>query len=188
MAGNDDPTNPAHYHMPIEPRDFIMANGLGYCEGNVIKYVCRWRMKNGVIDLRKARNYIDRLILEAEKETPMAERKRPPFTYTVKRDSLKWGCAPLVLLAVLLAVAMSGCVSRSVVRLNETTADGGTFRIVYRNIGDARSEQQVDYQADEWRLRVGSASDVISPAHEAAAAQLTALAASLGELLGKIPW
>ncbi len=31
----------------------------------------------------------------------MAERKRPAFTYTVKRDSLKWGCAPLLLIAAL---------------------------------------------------------------------------------------
>ena len=182
-----DPTDPSHYHMPIEPREFIMANRLGWCEGNIVKYVCRWRNKNGAVDLRKARNYIDRLIVEAEKEATMAERKRPKFTWSVKSERAQYGCAPFVAVLIL-CLLLAGCVSRSVVRLNETTADGGTFRIVYRNIGDARSEQRVDYSADDWRLQVGSASDITSPAHEAAAAQLTALAGALAEALGKLPW
>ena len=52
-----------HYKdMPIQPVQFIHANGIGYFEGNVIKYVSRWRAKGGVEDLRKARHYIDLLI------------------------------------------------------------------------------------------------------------------------------
>jgi hypothetical protein len=31
-------------------------------EGNVIKYVSRWRKKNGIADLEKAKHYIDLLI------------------------------------------------------------------------------------------------------------------------------
>ena len=42
-----------------------MANNMSYCEANVVKYVSRWRSKNGVEDLRKARHYIDLLIEEA---------------------------------------------------------------------------------------------------------------------------
>ena len=38
----------------------------GYCAGNVIKYVWRYRDKNGVEDLKKARWYLDRLIANAE--------------------------------------------------------------------------------------------------------------------------
>jgi hypothetical protein len=52
-----------HYKdLPIQPVQYIHANGVGYFEGNVIKYVTRWRAKNGVEDLRKARHYLDLLI------------------------------------------------------------------------------------------------------------------------------
>ena len=52
-----------HYsNLAIEPIDFIIANNLGFCEGNVIKYISRWKAKNGVEDLEKARWYIDFLI------------------------------------------------------------------------------------------------------------------------------
>lgn len=51
-------------NLPIQPIDFILENGLGFCEGNVIKYVTRWKHKNGIEDLEKARHYIDMLIAE----------------------------------------------------------------------------------------------------------------------------
>lgn len=52
-----------HYRdLAIQPAAFIMANGLGYIEGNVVKYVSRWRAKGGVDDLKKARHYLDMLI------------------------------------------------------------------------------------------------------------------------------
>lgn len=56
-----------HYKsMKIQPVEYIHANGIGYCEGAVIKYVSRWRNKNGLEDLRKAKHFIDLLIeLEA---------------------------------------------------------------------------------------------------------------------------
>lgn len=53
---------PKHYKMPIEPIDFILTNGLGFCEGNIIKYVSRYGVKGGLDDLKKARHYIDMLI------------------------------------------------------------------------------------------------------------------------------
>lgn len=56
IAGN-------HYKdLPIQPVQYIHANGIGYFEGNVIKYVTRWRAKGGVEDLKKARHYLDLLI------------------------------------------------------------------------------------------------------------------------------
>jgi hypothetical protein len=52
-----------HYKsMRIQPVEFIHANEIGYFEGNVIKYVSRWRSKGGVADLEKAKHYIDLLI------------------------------------------------------------------------------------------------------------------------------
>lgn len=55
-----------HYRaMKIQPVEFIHANGLDFLTGNVIKYVCRHRNKNGRQDLEKARHYID-LLLQLE--------------------------------------------------------------------------------------------------------------------------
>lgn len=52
-----------HYKsLAIQPVQYIHANQIGYFEGNVIKYVTRWRDKGGVSDLRKAQHYIEMLI------------------------------------------------------------------------------------------------------------------------------
>lgn len=60
---------PDHYDYSIQPVDFIMANDIPFCEGNVIKYVCRHRLKNGIEDLKKARHYIDILIHRLEQNS-----------------------------------------------------------------------------------------------------------------------
>jgi hypothetical protein len=55
-----------HYKkLKIQPVEYIHANGLGYFEGNVIKYITRWRDKGGSADLLKAKHYIE-LLLELE--------------------------------------------------------------------------------------------------------------------------
>jgi hypothetical protein len=52
-----------HYKdLPIQPIEYIHANAMGYMEGNVVKYVSRWRKKNGIADLEKAKHYIELLI------------------------------------------------------------------------------------------------------------------------------
>jgi hypothetical protein len=52
-----------HYKsLVIQPVEYIHGNGLGFCEGSVIKYVTRWKHKNGIEDLKKARHFIDLLI------------------------------------------------------------------------------------------------------------------------------
>jgi hypothetical protein len=57
-----------HYKdLKIQPVEYIHANAIPYFEGNVIKYVSRWRAKNGIADLKKARHYIDLLIELEEK-------------------------------------------------------------------------------------------------------------------------
>lgn len=56
-----------HYKSKgIQPWDFIVANNMGFLDGNVVKYVTRYRQKNGLQDLEKARHYLDKLI-EVEK-------------------------------------------------------------------------------------------------------------------------
>jgi hypothetical protein len=51
----------SHYKLPIQPIEFIERNGLGFCEGNVIKYVCRYKQKGGAQDLDKAIHYLELL-------------------------------------------------------------------------------------------------------------------------------
>ena len=52
-----------HYRdKGIQPIIYIHANNLGFCEGNVVKYITRWRDKNGIADLEKAKHYIELLI------------------------------------------------------------------------------------------------------------------------------
>ena len=56
-----------HYKTAIQPVEYIHANDIGFCEGNVIKYVSRWKKKNGLNDLEKAKHYLELLIqLETE--------------------------------------------------------------------------------------------------------------------------
>lgn len=52
-----------HYaDYAIQPLEFCVLNNIPFLEGNVIKYICRWRKKNGVEDLQKAKHYIEMLI------------------------------------------------------------------------------------------------------------------------------
>src|SRR5690606_26720989 len=55
-----------HYRgKGIQPLAFVMSNSLNFCQANVIKYIFRYKDKNGPEDLLKARHYID-LLLEYE--------------------------------------------------------------------------------------------------------------------------
>lgn len=52
-----------HYKdMKIQPIEFAMANNLNACQTNILKYICRYKDKNGKQDLEKAKHYIDLLI------------------------------------------------------------------------------------------------------------------------------
>jgi len=58
--------HPTHYTQgKVEVIDFIEA--MGFLDGNVIKYVARYKHKNGLEDLKKARWYLDRLINNTKK-------------------------------------------------------------------------------------------------------------------------
>lgn len=53
----------AHYkNKSIQPWDYIVQNEIPYLEGNIIKYISRWRDKGGLDDLRKAQHYLSKLI------------------------------------------------------------------------------------------------------------------------------
>lgn len=58
----------SHYKkLKIQPVEYIMANNIPYMEGNIIKYVTRWRDKAGIQDLEKAKHYIEMLIEQEKK-------------------------------------------------------------------------------------------------------------------------
>jgi len=49
----------------IQPIIYIHANNLGFCKGNVVKYITRWKSKGGKADILKAIHYLE-LLLEVE--------------------------------------------------------------------------------------------------------------------------
>lgn len=71
---NDSVNHPTHYTQgKMEVIDAIEGLEAGFHEGNIIKYVARWRYKNGVEDLKKARWYLERLIEQAEYQEPQPQ-------------------------------------------------------------------------------------------------------------------
>lgn len=63
QRADDTQVGGSHYKdKTIQPWDYIIANDLGYLEGNVVKYVSRWKNKNGIEDLKKAQHYLAKLL------------------------------------------------------------------------------------------------------------------------------
>ena len=62
MPNNDVVKHPEHYTKGIEMWEYAYSQNLDFFEGNIIKYVTRWRHKNGMEDLLKARQYLNKLI------------------------------------------------------------------------------------------------------------------------------
>jgi len=64
-----DSINPSHYKQGnIQVIDFILDQDMTYVEGNIIKYVSRYKFKNGLEDLKKAQWYLNKLMLEMTKD------------------------------------------------------------------------------------------------------------------------
>ena len=73
MMTDDNVHSPKHYNQAeIECIEAIEAATDGgfefYLQGNIIKYIWRYRYKNGVEDLKKAKWYLDKLIQEKENQ------------------------------------------------------------------------------------------------------------------------
>ena len=59
--------NGTHYSkLKIQPTEYIIANKLGYVEGNVIKYVTRHKDKGKQDDIKKAIHYLEMLLEKYE--------------------------------------------------------------------------------------------------------------------------
>lgn len=60
----------SHYkNKGIQPIEYILSNDLGFCEGNVVKYITRYKEKNGIDDLEKAKHYIEFLIDDVKNQS-----------------------------------------------------------------------------------------------------------------------
>lgn len=67
QAALDIQVGGGHYKgLKIQPAEYCYANNIGKLEGDAIYYLTRWRKKNGVEDLLKARHTID-ILIELEK-------------------------------------------------------------------------------------------------------------------------
>lgn len=54
-----------HYsRLQYETWDFILDNNIDFFIGNAIKYISRYKYKNGIEDLKKAKSYIQKVIDE----------------------------------------------------------------------------------------------------------------------------
>jgi Protein of unknwon function (DUF3310) len=74
MPANDRQVNGDHYKSQYQHWDLVILTSMGYLAGNSTKYVARWRKKNGIEDLKKAKHYLEKLIeVRAMLDTP----KRP---------------------------------------------------------------------------------------------------------------
>lgn len=62
INSNERVVHPVHYNNGIEMWDYAHSHKLDFFEGNIVKYVTRWKHKNGIEDLRKAKQYLDKLI------------------------------------------------------------------------------------------------------------------------------
>ena len=76
MSAYDKQVGGSHYKkMKIQPSKFVIENELLFPEGNVIKYICRHRFKNGKEDLEKAVHFIEMIIERDYPTIPMTEEE-----------------------------------------------------------------------------------------------------------------
>ncbi len=68
MSREQDKINPSYYRKKIQVTDFIIEYDMGFLEGNIVKYISRYKSKNGIEDLKKAKWYLDKLIKQKEKK------------------------------------------------------------------------------------------------------------------------
>ena len=72
-----DKISPDYYQKGnIEVTDFIIDQSMSFLEGNVVKYLVRYKEKSGIEDLRKARWYLEKLIQEQVKHSENNKLRR----------------------------------------------------------------------------------------------------------------
>tara|TARA_R100000008_G_scaffold40816_1_gene23442 strand:+ start:1680 stop:1970 length:291 start_codon:yes stop_codon:yes gene_type:complete len=82
----EDVNHPEHYNVGIETTEYITSWGMSFVEGNIIKYVSRYKYKRGLQDLYKAEWYLKHLIKQLENESssePYTMEKSDACGYSV---------------------------------------------------------------------------------------------------------
>lgn len=60
----------SHYKdLVIQPLEYILKNNLGFCEGNIVKYITRYKQKGGIQDIDKVIHYAELLKKHEEEKT-----------------------------------------------------------------------------------------------------------------------
>ena len=59
---NERQVGGTHYQNKIQHWDWVASNDLDYFQGQITKYVARWKNKNGVEDLKKAQHFLEKYI------------------------------------------------------------------------------------------------------------------------------
>lgn len=62
MAANERQVGGNHYVSEIQHWDWVAENQLDYFQGQITKYVARWKKKNGVKDLQKAQHFLEKYL------------------------------------------------------------------------------------------------------------------------------
>src|SRR5215469_6582799 len=77
MGANDRQIGGNHYKTEIEHWDYVLANEIPYLEAMIIKYLTRWRKKDGHEDLRKAQHFPQKLFEVEDVEWDREELHEP---------------------------------------------------------------------------------------------------------------
>lgn len=74
MSANDIQHGGNHYKQfkGMEPWDVITGWDLGYLDGTALKYIARWKHKNGVEDLKKAIHFLQKAVEVEEAKSAKA--------------------------------------------------------------------------------------------------------------------
>jgi len=87
MKANSKQIGGNHYKSGIDVWDFVHQNDIGYLAGNAIKYLARFKKKNGVEDLLKSQHYIEKLI-EVETEAEEERQAQAEISLARSRDGV----------------------------------------------------------------------------------------------------
>lgn len=83
MSANEYQVAGQHYRKTkIQHWDYAASNNFDYFQGQITKYVTRWKDKNGLQDLEKAKHFLEKYIeiekAKSPKQMELPIRELPP--------------------------------------------------------------------------------------------------------------
>lgn len=98
-TANDRQVGGDHYKKKaIQPWDFITENNIPYLEGNIVRYLARWRDKGGIDDLRKAQHYLQKVV-ENEERRLQEEILKELTAEPIRVEPVPFGTLPITIAA-----------------------------------------------------------------------------------------